>query len=80
MGRRDPWILGWTLGGTVVAVAAALLLTIIGLARRIVRQAGDIEEALDGARENTSALFDLSAINLGLDRATRALRSMRESG
>lgn len=80
MGRSDRWILGWTLGGAVVAVAATLLLTIIGLARRIVRQAGDIEKALDGARENTTALFDLSAVNLGLDQATRTLRTMREGG
>jgi len=80
MDLSDRWIVGWALGGTVVAVAATLLLTIIGLARRIVRQAGEIEEALDGARENTTALFDLSEVNLGLDQATRTLRAMREDG
>lgn len=80
MDLSDRWILGWALGGAVVAVAATLLLTIIGLARRIVRQAGDIEEALDGARENTTALFDVSAVNLGLDQATRTLRAVREDG
>jgi len=80
MDLSDRWMVGWALGGTVVAVAATLLLTIIGLARRIVRQAGEIEEALDGARENTTALFDLSEVNLGLDQATRTLRAMREDG
>jgi len=80
MDLSDRWVLGWALGGTVVAVAATLLLTIIGLARRIVRQAGDIEKALDGARENTTALFDISAVNLGLDQATRTLRAAREDG
>jgi membrane-associated phospholipid phosphatase len=67
------------LGGAVVAVAAALLLTLIALARRIVRQAGEIEEAIDGARENTAALFDLSSVNLSLDQVTRELRAVRES-
>ncbi len=78
MEPSDRWILGWALGGTVVAVAATLLLAIIGLARRIVRQAGEVEDALDGARENTTALFELSAVNLTIDQATRTLRAMRE--
>lgn len=72
------WGLGWVLGGAVVALAAALLLTLIALARRIVRQAGEIEEAIDGARENTAALFDLSSVNLSLDQVTRELRTVRE--
>lgn len=81
--RQEPdaasrWTLGWVLGGAVVAVAAALLLALIALARRIVRQAGEIEEAIDGARENTAALFDLSSVNLSLDQVTRELRAVRE--
>jgi hypothetical protein len=77
--RASRWILGWVLGGAVVALAATLLLTLIALARRIVRQAGEIEEAIDGARENTAALFDLSSVNLSLDQVTRELRAARAS-
>jgi len=73
-----PWALGWSLGGVVVAIAAGLLLAIIGLGRRIVRQAGEIETALDGARENTSALFAVTETNATLDRVTRHLRTVRE--
>lgn len=73
----DPWRLAWALGAVVVAAVAGLLLTIIGLARRIAGQASDIEQAIDGARDHTAALFDLSAVNLSLDRLTRELRAAR---
>jgi len=62
----------------VVVIAARLLLTLIALARRIVRQAGEIEEAIDGARENTTALFDVSSVNLSLDQVVRELGAARE--
>lgn len=72
------WKLGWSLGGVVVLVAAGLLLLIIGLARRIAGQAGEIEDAIDAARENTAPLFDIPAINLSLDQIARRLHAMRE--
>ena len=72
------WVIGWALGAAVVVVAAVLLLVIIALARRIVRQAEEIVVALDGARENTNALFDVTKVNLALDRITRGLRTLRE--
>jgi hypothetical protein len=71
------WVLGWALGALVVVVAAALLIVIILLARRIVRQAGEIVVALEGARANTDALFDVAATNHTLDRVTRGLRAAR---
>jgi hypothetical protein len=71
------WIVGWAIGFMVVLVAAAVLLTIIGFGRRIVRQAGDITSALDGARSNTEPLFDVTRTNLALDRITRGLRRVR---
>ncbi len=73
-----PWLLGWGLGGLVVAIAASLLLAIIALARKIVRQAGEIESALDGARENTTALFAVSQTNTTIERTTAHLRTLRE--
>lgn len=68
------WIIGWIVGGTVVLVAAALLLAIIGLARRIVRQAAEIVAALGGARVNTEPLFDLANVNYSLEQITRRLQ------
>ena len=71
-------MIGWILGAAVVVIAAALLLAIIALGRRIVRQAGEIVEALDGAREHTTPLFDVTRTNLAVDRITRNLRTVRE--
>ena len=73
-----PWVVGWSAGGLVVTIAAGLLLTIIGLGRRIARQARDIEAALDGARENTSPLFAVAETNATLERTTGYLRALRE--
>ena len=72
------WVLGSVLAAAVVLVAAGLLLTIIALARRIVRTAGEIVAALDATRENTNAMFDVAAVNHNLDRITRGLRAARE--
>jgi hypothetical protein len=72
------WVVGWAVGVVVILIAAALLLAIIGLGRRIVRQAGDITAALDGARENTTPLFDVTRTNLAVDQITRGLRTVRE--
>ena len=74
------WIVGWAVGVVVVVIAATLVLTVIGLARRIVRQADAITEAIDGARENTAPLFDVKATSLSVDRITRGLRDVREHG
>ena len=72
------WAIGYAIGAAVVLVAALLLIAIILLARRIVRQANEIVQALDGVRENTNALFDVTKINLAIDRITRHLAAVRE--
>ena len=74
------WIIGWAIGAVVVLVAAALLLAIIALGRRITGQAEAITEALDGARANTEPLFDVTRTNLAIDRITRSLRAVRTGG
>lgn len=71
------WIIGWAVGVAVVLVAAALLIGIIGLGRRIARQAERITAALDGTRANTDALYDVARTNLAIDRVTRGLRAAR---
>jgi len=64
----------------VVAIAASLLVAIIALCRRIVGQAEDISQALDGAREQTNALFGLTATNAAVGSITADLRAVREGG
>lgn len=71
------WYIGWVVGVAVVLVAAVLLLAIIALGRRIARQAQDITQALDGARANTDALYDVARTNHALDRTARGLRTVR---
>lgn len=74
------WTIGWAIGAAVVVVAALLLLAIIALARRIARQADAITEALDGTREHTQPLFDVTRTNLALDRVTRGVRAVTGRG
>ena len=71
------WYVGWAIGLVVVLLAAGLLLAIIGVGRRISRQATDITRALDGARANTDALWDVRATNHTVDRITRQLAAAR---
>jgi hypothetical protein len=72
------WYVGWGIGAAVVLVAAVLLLLIIAFGRRIASQAREITVALDGTRENTAPLFEVTRTNLALDRITRYLRIVRE--
>lgn len=78
LGLSTWWTVGWIAGAVVVLVAALLLIAIVGLGRRIARQARDITAAIDGAREHTVPLFDVKNTNLALDRVTRGLRAARE--
>jgi hypothetical protein len=71
------WLVGWGVGFGGAVVAAVLLLVIIRLARTIVSQAEDIRDAINGAHENTTSLFDLTHVNLAMDRLTRGLRGLR---
>jgi hypothetical protein len=74
------WAIGFAVAGAVVLVAATLLVTIIALARRIVRQAAAITLALDGAMRNTNALFELASMNHTIESITRGLRKLRGGG
>jgi hypothetical protein len=74
------WIVGWVGGVVVVALVAALVLTITAVAHRITSQAEDITSALDGARANTEPLFAVKQTNSAVDRITRGLRIARTGG
>jgi hypothetical protein len=73
------WIFGWVVGAVVVLIAAVLLLAIIGLGRRVVRQADAITAALDGTRQNTDPLWALKDMNVNLSRVVRGLTLAREA-
>lgn len=72
------WIAGWAVGFGGAVVAALLLVSIIRLGRKIVRQAEDSATAIDHAHANTSAMFELGRTNLALDRIARAHRARTE--
>ena len=72
------WVLGSVVATAVVLVAAVLVFAVISLARTLTRQAGEIVDALDGARANTDALYDVTRTNLAIDQITRRLATVRE--
>jgi hypothetical protein len=73
------WLIGWMVGVVVVVIAATLLLTIIGLGRRIVRQADEITASLDATRRNTDPLWDVKQININIDRTNKGLVAARRA-
>jgi hypothetical protein len=68
------WVIGLVLGVVVIAVAAAILITIVALAARISRQAQTAEAAVEVVRAQTTALGGIARIN---DSGVRILHSAR---
>jgi hypothetical protein len=68
------WIVGIVLGVVVIAVAAAILITIVALASRISKQAAAAEEAVEVVRRQTDGLPGIARIN---DSGVRILHSAR---
>ena len=68
------WVVGIALGVVVIAVAAAILITIVALAQRIARQAATAEEAVEVVRGQTDELGGVARIN---DSGVRILHSAR---
>jgi hypothetical protein len=68
------WVVGIALGVVVIAVAAAIVITIVMLARRIERQADTAEKAVGVVRDQTSELGGVARIN---DSGVRILHSAR---
>jgi hypothetical protein len=68
------WVVGITLGAVVIAVAAAILITIVVLAARISKQASTAEEAVEVVRAQTDELSGVGRIN---DSGVRILHSAR---
>ena len=68
------WPVGVVLGIVVIAVAAAIVITIVTLARRIAEQAKTAEAAVEQLRGQTDALAGIGRIN---DSGVRILHSAR---
>jgi hypothetical protein len=74
MSDSAQWILGISLGVVVVLIAAAIVITIVMLARRIAKQARTAEEAVQVLRQQTAELPGIARIN---DSGVRILHSAR---
>jgi hypothetical protein len=74
IGASTGWYVGLVLGIAVIAVAAAIVITIVGLAQRISKQAATAVEGVDLVRTQTDSLAGISRIN---DSGVRILHSAR---
>jgi uncharacterized membrane protein len=74
LGASTGWWVGLALGIVVILVAAAIVITIVALARRIAGQARTAVEGVDVVRAQTDGLDGIARIN---DSGTRILRSAR---
>lgn len=68
------WQIGLLLGIVVIAVAAAIVITIVLLAKRIAAQAKTAEQAVEVVRAQTAELGGIARIN---DSGVRILHSAR---
>jgi len=62
----------------VIAVAAAIVITVVALAMRIARQAKAAEEAVEVVRQQTDALTGVAQINDSGVRVLHAARALRK--
>ena len=72
------WQVGIALGIVVIAVAAAIVITIVLLARRIAKQAKTAEQAVEVVRTQTAELGGIARINDSGVRILHAARSLRK--
>jgi hypothetical protein len=73
------WPVGIILGVVVIAVAAAIVITIVMLARRISEQAGTAEEGVEAVRRQTVELAGIERINDSGVRILHAARALRKA-
>ena len=72
------WVVGIALGVVVIAVAAAILITIVALAARISKQAETAEQAVEVVRAQTDELGGVARINDSGVRILHAARALRK--
>jgi hypothetical protein len=73
------WPVGIALGVVVIAVAAAIVITIVMLARRISEQARAAEEGVEIVRRQTVDLAGIERINDSGVRILHAARALRKA-
>jgi hypothetical protein len=74
IGASTGWYVGLALGVVVVLVAAAIVITIVALARRIAEQAKLAVTGVEKVRDQTTELAGIARIN---DSGIRILHSAR---
>jgi MFS superfamily sulfate permease-like transporter len=74
IGASTGWWIGLVLGIVVIGVAAAIVITIVMLARRIAEQARGAVEGVEVVRAQTEELAGIERIN---DSGVRILHSAR---
>jgi len=74
IGASTGWWIGLALGIVVIAVAAAIVITVVLLARRISEQARGAVEGVEVVRAQTDELAGVARIN---DSGVRILHSAR---
>jgi hypothetical protein len=78
MAASAGWYVGLALGIVVILVAAAIVITIVALARRIAGQAAGAVEGVDVVRAQTDALAGIARINDSGVRILHAARALRK--
>ena len=68
------WTVGIVLGVVVILIAAAIVITIVALARRIAKQARTAVQGVEAGRAQTTQLNDIGRNN---DSGVRILHSAR---
>ncbi|MEN3314651.1 MAG: hypothetical protein V7605_885 [Acidimicrobiaceae bacterium] len=67
------WWVGFAVASTLIAVLAALVLSVVAVTNRLERQAGSIIDHLTATADGTRPLLDLVETNLHLAAGARAL-------
>jgi hypothetical protein len=78
MSSSAQWQLGLVIGVVVIAVAAAIVITIVMLATRIAKQAKVAEHAVEVVRQQTAELAGIGRINDSGVRILHAARALRK--
>lgn len=78
LSESGRWLAGIVLGVVVIAVAAVIVITIVLLANRIVRQAKTAEGAVEVVRQQTADLDGIARINDSGVRILHAARALRK--
>jgi uncharacterized membrane protein len=78
LASSTQWVVGIALGVVVIAVAAAILITIVALAARISKQAETAEQAVETVRAQTDGLGGIARINDSGVRILHAARALRK--